>query len=502
MRLSLVLCLFVFLYTSSSLSSVHADNKTVIFLPVEATTYALPVPHQKLPINSYVEVKVDGEPVQSTISYDHLWPDRQSVRTLNIRFNKAPLSFSKLSLTWFEANSTISANTSLDTSAVLIFPTKTWLREAFMLTSNEATNDDWYRAPQILRAEYLANEQLLTKDGYPPEVASQWLYDRGQAFYQLYFSNLEEERKSQADGFVAFYKQHVNEYGFFSLAKDKDVKYLMGRSLVYDYFLNPGSDARSVLARMFKASLSWRDQYNGRGFWTERHAAAALNIAVSYWEVTGNKDAKERVNRLISGLTQMTMNPEFGWQQAGCPQHTFKSHEGWGDNSPACSPWMMALVTDSLWRYYQLTQYEQASNLMRLFADFVTNKGTYVANEGKIKGHIIPKYIVSLHNPKQEELDPWSDREHMCDVATMVGRGVYLKRLSGQKHERSLHLFSQLAQQCKAMSLATIEKYKYVNIDYLRSKPPRKFNWQYSTTDDLPWLLEKLNTTKGKEEVK
>ena len=68
-----------------------------------------------------------------------------------------------------------------------------------------------------------------------------------------------------------------------------------------------------------------------RGFWTERNQAAALNVAVSYWELTNDEAALGRINDLIDATVAMTFNPSNGWSLRGCPQHSFKSHEGWGD---------------------------------------------------------------------------------------------------------------------------------------------------------------------------
>ena len=136
----------------------------------------------------------------------------------------------------------------------------------------------------------------------------------------------------------------------------------------------------------------------------------------------------------------MTFSPQNDWQLRNCPQHSFRSHEGWGDDSPTCSPWMMALLADSLWRYYLLTEDESAGKLLSAFSSFVTNSGIYFG-KNRLKGYVIPKYIVSLENSRQEELEPYSDVQHTCDVAAMVGKGVYIKTLIKEDHSSEKQLF-------------------------------------------------------------
>lgn len=434
------------------------------------------------------------------VSYSLLWPTNQgktpSIRVLNLSFEK-PIS-TKAVLFWQSASNTIKESPSATKNkSQLVFPNVNWLREALLLTSAIERDDNWYRHIQRLTATYLRDEKLLAKNKYPKTVASQWLYDKAQVFYQLYLGTGEEQWKHDADNFINFYKSQINSKGFFKLSKPKDIKYLMGRSLVYDYLLNNNQSSLQILSSMYEASLNWRSEYSfSQGFWTERHHAAALNIAMSYWELTGDENAKNRVERLISSIYNMTFHPKNSWALRNCPQHSFSSHEGWGDKNPVCSPWMMALLADNLWRYFWLTGDVKSADLLSGFADFITNEGTYIANEGEIKGHIVPKYLVSLDNPKQEELEPWSDRTHTCDVAAMVGKGVYIKQIKKQSILNTQNRFNQLAELCKSQHLAIVEKYKYVTLTHLKSSPPRKFNWQYSTTDDLPWLMMVLNQSR------
>ena len=147
---------------------------------------------------------------------------------------------------------------------------------------------------------------------------------------------------------------------------------------------------------------------------------------------------------------------------------------------------MMAQLAEPLWRFYLLTANEKARKLLESFGDYMLNYGIYFGNEGKIDGAVIPKYLVALESPQLVELEQWADIQHTCDVAAMVGKSVHLKALAKRNDILLTELFSVLVKQCKAHHVKFLDKPKLVK--YWRSKPPRKFNWMYSTTSDLPWL--------------
>lgn len=461
---------------------------------------SIPFPNNVLLKASSVQVFTDGTLVNAEVSYGLLWPsnsrDPQFIRLANVTILDE-VQFSNVTLVWQQSEKELNKSSKgLRMNSTLVYPSMQWLRKTLLLTEKKNVDEQWYRQIQALKAEYVIDEKALIKNNYPRHKAGQWLYDRAQAIYQLYLASGDLKWKRYADRFITFYKSQIDEDGFFKLAKPNDIKYLMGRSLVYHYLLNQSESSLEVIKRLYQASLTWEAEYStSRNFWTERHHAAALNVAISYWEMTNDQSAKFRIEQLISSTAKMTFSPENNWSRQNCPQHSFKSHEGWGDNTPACSPWMMALLADNLWRYYWLTNSEKAARIMASFADFVADKGVYLAPSGKIKGQVIPKYLVSLENPKQEELEAWSDRQHTCDVSAMMGKGLLMQStLNKSVNVQTKKVFNQMGLLCKSQHLALIEKYKYVDLTRLVSKPPRKFAWQYSSTDDLPWLLSVFST--------
>ncbi|WP_284244078.1 hypothetical protein [Thalassotalea insulae] len=492
------LCAFFLVAVTSA--SAQEQGSIALTVPQLDGSFSLLVPQNTVTISSNINIYDNNIRIPAEVSYTLLWPNSanqkyQYVRILNIKLLTKP-STKLLTLRWQTGTKLLSETSKSEKlNSRIIYPNSSWLRKALLLTDDLNVDDTWYRSIQSLTATYLADEEALTKNNYPRNKASQWLYDRPQAFYQLYLATNNHQWKRYADRFVTFYKSQIDDEGFFKLAKPEDVKYLMGRSLVYHHLLNYSESSLDVLGRLYNASLSWDAGYStGRGFWTERHHAAALNVAISYWELTNKQSAKDRIEELINTLLAMTFTPENQWPVSNCPQHTFNAHEGWGDESPTCSPWMMALLADNLWRYYWLTNSDKSRQLLVAFADFIAEKGIFIAPKGKIKGQIIPKYLVSLQNSKQEELDAWSDRQHTCDVASMMGKGLYVEKIEGGRLKtNTLSVFKKISNLCQAQHVAINEKYKYVKLERLTSKPPRKFNWQYSTTDDLPWLMSVLN---------
>ena len=126
------------------------------------------------------------------------------------------------------------------------------------------------------------------------------------------------------------------------------------------------------------------------------------------------------------------------------------------------------------------------------FGDFILNFGIYYGN-ARVKNIVIPKYIVSINNPRQEELNQWTDPQHACDVAALLGKSAYIKQKTQQDNFLVKTLFRTLLEQCAA-SYAKLKKAQQSNTDknYWLLKPPRRFAWMYSTTSDLPWLNKVL----------
>ncbi|MDX2367586.1 MAG: hypothetical protein QNK36_04160 [Colwellia sp.] len=489
--------------------SVGAENQVTFDMSKENRglkdqpfTMLLPVPSHLISLNAEFSLVSEGKEVPAQYSIINAWPtniDEHYIRLLSIGINNVSLPSNTFVLNWSVPdglNRTLKKikrhnynAQQVKSNSQLVYPSLNWLSQSLLIHPKQNIALDWYVEPQKKYARYITDQLLLDKNGYAANKPSQWLYDRPQAIFQLYIMSGEQQWLTQGKRLSSFYQQHIDEEGLFTLKKRFDVKYLMPKGLLYDFLLSGSSQAKSALKKIYKASLAWDEHYSSRrGFWTERNQAAALNTAISYWEASNDEAALVRINNIIDATVEMTFNPQGDWSLRGCPQHSFKSHEGWGDNSPACSPWMMALLGDALWRFYQLTNDKRAAALIDAFGDFVFNYGLFYGDK-RVKNIVIPKYIVSIENSEQEKLNQWSDPQHVCDVAGLLGKSVYIKNKSGSDSFLIQFLFSAFIEQCQQSYVRLKkEQNKNQNKPYWPLKPPRRFGWMYSTTSDLPWL--------------
>jgi hypothetical protein len=461
------------------------------------TQFLLPVPNNRIEVTASINLSEMGVPINIKYKILHKWPaiaEKKHIRLLLIEVNHVPGENALLELKWDNNKlSQKSANIKMLPNSNLIYPSLNWVAQSLLLHPESKINSsDWYTEPQSYYADYVTNKKLLLKKGYPPKRASQWLFDRPQAIYQLFVLTGNLKWLNKGHELSRFYINNIIENGSFKFAKKNDMKYLMPKGLLYKYLLSGDIEAKNALIKSYRYSLIWEPEYSlGRGFWTERHQAAALNTAISYWEVTGDNAAVERINQIIDATVEMTFRPENNWDLVGCPQHTLKSHEGEGGYSPTCSPWMMALLSDALWRYYHLTGDVRAASLIDAFGDFILDHGIYWGDE-KVNNIVIPKYLAVLENSRYENNDQWTDHQHTCDVAGLLGKSVYIKTVNKVDDILLKQLFSVFTQQCKSSFESTKKKQKAAT--YWPIKPPRRFNWMFSTTSDLPWLVDYLLT--------
>jgi hypothetical protein len=155
---------------------------------------------------------------------------------------------------------------------------------------------------------------------------------------------------------------------------------------------------------------------------------------------------------------------------------------------------MTALLADGLWRYYQLTHDKKSAALLNAFGDFMMDNGIYFADK-RLNNKVLPFYLSSMNNKLLEIKNQWTDGQHSCDVAGLIGKSLYIKTIRDEDTFILKELFSVFVQQCKDINI----KYRSKKKDYLPMLPPRRFGWTYSTTSDLPWLELWLNTTKYNE---
>jgi len=494
--------LVLFLLSLISFKSIAQTSSIKFSAPANELTLLLPVPNTKIALNSTLKITQQGKAVKASFSILNIWNTNKAqkfARLIAIQLegvnninNDELLDFT---LNWSHSNKNLPREAfPLRKQPYLIFPNKSWLAESILLhPENKATNSAWYTQTQSLYANFVTSEPLLIEKGYPKNKYSQWLFDRPRAIYQLYILTDDSKWLKEGSKITQFYLNNLDDTGKFTLKKDFDLKYLMPNGLLYDYFLTGDSKQINVLKILFERSLSWNPKYEDKyKFWTERHQATALNLAIAYWEISGSQRAKDRIDEIVEATVQMVFNPINDWPLRGCPQHTYKSHEGKSGQSPVCSPWMMALLGDGLWRYYRLTDDKKSAALLNAFGDFIPNYGIHFADK-RLKSKVLPLYLSSMNNKLLAIKNQWTDGQHSCDVASLIGKSLYIKKQTNEDSFLLHELFNVFVQQCRDINL----KNKYNKKDYLPMLPPRRFGWTYSTTSDLPWLTAWLSASEG-----
>jgi len=485
-----------------SLNSFAQSTSIEFSVPSNESILLLPVPNMKIPLNSALIITQQDKIINASYSLLKVWNTDNTpkfVRLLAIQLtNKVSAKDNKplnYRLKWSHSNKSLQKEVFVfSTQPHSIFPNKSWVAESILLhPENEETKSDWYTQGQTLYANFVTNESLLIEKGYPKTKYSQWLFDRPRAIYQLYILTGEPKWLNKGVQLTHFYLDNLDNSGKFTLKENFDLKYLMPNGLLYHYFLTGDREIENVLKILFEKSLIWSPNYeNENKFWTERHQAAALNLAIAYWEISGSQQAKNRIDDIVEATIQMVFNPINNWPLRGCPQHTYKSHEGKSGNSPVCSPWMMALLDDALWRYYRLTDDKKSAALLNAFGDFILNHGIHFADK-RLKNMVLPLYLSSMDDKSLEIKNQWTDRQHACDVASLIGKSIYIKKKTKEDTLLLQELFNVFVQQCKDMS----KQSKYNKKDFLPMLPPRRFGWTYSTTSDLPWLTSWLSSSQG-----
>ncbi|MEW9798970.1 hypothetical protein [Alteromonas sp. CYL-A6] len=480
------------------LISCHAmASQPISFSVAEhtASRILLPVIKNHIPVKADVTLSHQGKPVSATFYSRLAWPKTGEVEYVRLLVIEPaqPLDAGQYTITWQSADAAIRPFWGTLTNTERAGVTMPWLQQVVLLNTLIVDEADWYRDAMTLHARYIADDLEMEKDNYPITKASHWLYDKPQSFFQMYLLNNDRWALRQAVRYANFYVANITEEGFFGLTSRPDVKYIMSRGLTYYFLLYGDDDIRDAVTRQYHASLEWDPDYDvGRGFWTERNQAAVLNTAIAYWELTGSDDAKARIDAIIDATYKMTFRPVNDWPFRSCPQHTLQSHEGKGGDVAVCSPWMMALLADALWRVTLLTDSPKAEQLLQTFAEFIKEYGLYEGTRRNGEVVTAPHYLRAFAENSVTEQNVWTDPQHICEVASMVGKGMLAGSEPVQQKDRLGDTFSLLATLCRdGLSLVKI-KADSARKSAVRLKPPRRFGWVYSTTAELPWMMERI----------
>ncbi|QDO99981.1 hypothetical protein [Thalassotalea sp. PS06] len=479
---------------SESLEIEIIDSKPGIHI-------AIPIPKNTIELTTQIKVrqlleKSSQQRNDAKASFTMLWPaldgHSRSIRTLILTFAKPLRKGEKFAIDLVDSrDSRLTAWEEPAGNFVDVNFTSGWLQQALytpMLAPGDSA-PSWFDYAYRQLGYSLGDMDQINQD---PKVkrnfttSPPWLYDRVYVLYQLYFQTGDVYFKHMAHQSALTYRSLINEFGYFSLKKGNDIKYLLSPGLILDHQFYPDDKNIDLIEQFYQNSLRWPAQYQlGLNFWTERNLSVALANALAHWEMSQSKDSLKRIQVLLQG----SMNTLKKSQKHGlnCLAHPYRVHEGKADNVLVCSPWMNALLAHQLFKFWQLTDSDEAATLIVALGKNVVEQGTYLAPKGKIKGRTVPKYLMFAQSSKFEDPMAHSDMQHACDVAGLVVSARYLAMLKQQDSDYFKGTMEDLLYSCRTNLGVDKKKNSW------RIKPLRKFNWWFNSTGSMSWKLAELD---------
>ncbi len=313
-----------------------------------------------------------------------------------------------------------------------------------------------------------------------------WLYDRPAVLWNAYVQSGDAKWLRHAHRATQFYASHIaleGRRGSFA-KRAGDAKYAHAGGLFSAYLLS--GDAR--LLDRIRAVAELVGSVNTRlppferttGLWTERHMSVALGGALSAWEATGDAAYRQRVLRIVEGMQADASRPPPGYPDAaamaGVLLHRPEVHEEGSFPDVVMSPWMAALMTEALWRYFLFSDDPRALQLLGDYAQFVAERG--IEQQGV---NWAPRYLVGLKGNYEG-----IESEHAYDVLGLLARGRWARQRLGQPTTQIELQIQRLRDTADATFSAWVRN--SAGLPRYRLSPTRKAGWWYGTTYDLAWF--------------
>ncbi len=392
------------------------------------------------------------------------------------------------------------------------------IRTKFIPSNSVSTPYEWHNDAMINFGASAINDvegSVLDINKVNVYDRAPWLFDRAGVFWNLYFRTGDLKWLKSAHRATQFYSKFLDTQGRFILGNPSfldDLKYSYGGSMLIDLMLTGDLILENKIRAVagFAATQNFNLESNF-AFWTERHFSYWLLGALSAFEVTGETIYKDQVNERAAHAFFRADNPVNGYQPDAVLLHPMGPHEGAnrppdgepdvkGYYQPIISPWLSALLSDAIWRYYLHSEDVKALG-------FLSDLGTHVARyciyevsgvHLNIDGNKQPYYLFSGQTASQFERNgiywqPWDDDKHAPDVAGLLARAYWAQKKLGLDTSEVIPQINNMVETSKytinAWTRTDPLKPKY------RLQPARKFNWQFGTTSDFEWLM--LNEPKA-----
>jgi hypothetical protein len=396
--------------------------------------------------------------------------------------------------TWIAVSDEYAASDGVQEPAVYASLPPEWLSACLLRSRATAAHSDsawsWFDDSMIGSAKTGVNdvdpgvvELIDYRTDYEP-----WLFDRTLTLFGVYFRTGDVKWLRHAHRSAQFYAKHIDAAGNFDL-KGADLKYSYGQSLLIDLMLTGDRDLVHSIERVAKAASGWNAKYQPQSnFWTERHQTYALLGALSAFEATGKPEHGARARAVAEASFELASSPVAGWAKDGCMLHEFRDHEGAGDATPVCSPWMSALFADAAFRFYIHSEDPAALEFLLGLGEYVRSFGLYTATVSG-KQRLLPWYLSSSAVTFSDS-GPYADIEHACDVAGIVARAAWAQRTLGGDASELRATAVSLLESCQA-NLASWYRPDGPSSGKAvwRVSPARKLSWWFGSTLDLAWMM-------------
>lgn len=325
------------------------------------------------------------------------------------------------------------------------------------IPASQNTIAPWY--DQHLIEQFPGSLKNITATTYAPH-----LYDRPATYAKTYIRHGKREHLLAALKASAVYRSHLTPDGFFDL-KPGDFKYVYAEGSTLLYLLTGDEPFKEAALLTLTSWSKWNHiQYSGEGFWTERHTAFGMSAYLNAYQLTGDVRFLNQAKIYFDGVYTLQTTPLNNKPPDGAWRHTAESHgdgQGW-----TTSPWMSALLMDSIWTYWILTDDPRAPISMAMYAKFIAQHG--ITSDGQ------SLYYMAASPNNGQSINPENPPHHI-EACYMLALGYYL---SNGKDNDLLNKYNQL--------------WPHVTNDNANT-PPRKFSWRFRNTAMLVWFLSHAN---------
>lgn len=307
-----------------------------------------------------------------------------------------------------------------------------------------------------------------------------WLYDRATIIYKLYLRTQDPTIRAKALEYAELYMSGVvmtYENADFTTGGGQagDVKYLYP-IIAWWYERETGNPIYRPLAQGLynQARASFPIAYSpAAALWTERNLNYAIQACLAKYWIFGDESALTAAEAYFDTLVQMST-------LTGAPLHPHSQHEGTSIATPITSPWMSALLVETLLQLFRTNGNEAIVEWIARYCDFIVAHGFYQNTEiPEVLGLRVPAYLAGSVITYPDAGGPFGDSEHSYDVGIMLFKGIWAKLRMG---DTDVAVMQELANECMTVAEFVMNDWTRTT-QYLpkyRVNPPRKYAWWYN----------------------